>query len=321
MTPQLASFVIAVSLMSLCLIAGSPIADSPIAAIVISPNRDAVLLGSQKGLELRSWPGMLFVGTIDTELTHVHDLKFSPDGTMLLAAGGSPAEKGAVEVIDWANKKRVRSVVLHEDVVYRVAWSPDGMRWVTASGDGICSVVDAASGETIARYEGHSRAVLGVAFFQDNKTVASVGVDQTLRLWNSSDGTHIRTLDNHVGTVNSIAIGPIVPTADSNIPVTLATISEDRTVRLWQPTIGRLMRFGKLPSVPRTLTWSPAGDRLYVGCNDGCVGTIDSRTMEVVETVDANVGRIHDLALDFEKGLMLVAGEQGFHVTGFLVKQ
>ena len=73
MTPQLASFVIAVSLMSLCLIAGSPIADSPITAIVISPNRDAVLLGSQKGLELRSWPGMLFVGTIDTELTHVHD--------------------------------------------------------------------------------------------------------------------------------------------------------------------------------------------------------------------------------------------------------
>jgi WD40 repeat protein len=177
--------------------------------------------------------------------------------------------------------------------------------------------VDAASGETITRYEGHSRAVLGVAFFQDNKTVASVGVDQTLRLWNSSDGTHIRTLDNHVGTVNSIAIGPIVPTADSNMPLTLATISEDRTVRLWQPTIGRLMRFGKLPSIPRALTWSPAGDRLYVGCNDGRICTIDSRTMEVVETIDANVGRIYELAMDFEKGFMLVAGERGFNATGF----
>jgi WD40 repeat protein len=299
----------------------SPIEDSPITAIVFSPNRDAVLLGSQKGLELRSWPSMLLVGTIDTELTHVHDLKFSPDGRMLLAAGGSPAEEGAVEVMDWANRKRVRSVVLHDDVVYRVDWSPDGMRWVTASGDGICSVVDTASGEAITRYKGHSRAVLGVAFSQDNKTVASAGVDQTLRLWNSSDGMHIRTLDNHVGTVNSIAIAPIAPTADSNFPVTLASISEDRTVRLWQPTIGRLMRFGKLPSVPRTVTWSPAGDRLYVGCNDGRVGIIDSRTMEVIETIDANVGRIHELALDFEKGLMLVAGERGFHATGFQSKQ
>ncbi len=321
MTKVFAAFLFTALLTTQCWLAASPIASSPITAMVFSPNGDEVLLGSQNGLELRTWPGMLMVGTIESELTQVHDLKFSPDGRTLLAAGGAPAEEGVVEVIEWVNKKRVRRIVMHEDIVYRVAWSPDGRRWVTAAGDGMGSVVDAASGETIARYEGHSRALLDIAFFEDNNTVASVGVDQTVQLWNSSDGTHIRTLDNHVGTVNAIAISPTKPTTDADGPVTVATISEDRTVRLWQPKIGRLMRFSKLPSVPRSLTWSNAGDRLYVGCNDGRVRTVDSSTMEVIDTFDANVGRIHELAMDFEKGLILVAGEQGFYTHGFLRKQ
>lgn len=280
MTHQLASYLLIVScttqfLNTASTFATAPATAPPVTAIIFSPDHNEVLLGSQDGLEVRSWPGLVFLRAMDTELTHVHDLRFSPDG----------------------------------------------MRWVTAAGDGICSVVDAANGMRIARYEGHSRAVLGIAFLEENKTVASIGVDQTVRLWNSFDGTHIRTLDNHVGTVNEIAICPIGPTAKSGMPATVATVSEDRTVRIWQPSIGRLMRFARLPSVPRTVTWSPAGDRLYLGCHDGRARILDVSTTEAVKTIDANVGRIHELAIDFEKGLMLVAGDQGYEAHQVLPKQ
>lgn len=70
-----------------------PRATPPITAAAIAPDGDAVLLGSQSGIELRSWPELAAMGRLPTELTHVHDLRFSPDGRQLLAVGGTPAEQ------------------------------------------------------------------------------------------------------------------------------------------------------------------------------------------------------------------------------------
>ncbi len=296
-------------------------AASPLTAVVFTPDGTQVVLGSQQGIELRSWPEMVAAGAIDTQLVQVHDLRFSPDGKTLLAAGGSPTEEGVVEVLAWPNRNRIHRIATHEDVIYRVAWSSDGSKWAIASGDGTCSVVDAKSGERLVRYDGHSRSVLSLEFSSDGKSIVSVGVDQTLRLWDSIRGEHLRTLDNHVGTVNAVAVRPqhsnaaIPPQQQDMSLMTVATISEDRTVRIWQPSIGRLMRFAKLTSIPRVLSWSKAGDRLYVGCNDGQLYAIDPDSMEILNHFDGLEGRIHELALDAAEQHMLVVGETGFRVV------
>ena len=285
-------------------------AEAPITAVAIAANGRQVVLGSQRGIENCSWPDLAVINTLPTELEHVHDLKFSPDGQSLLAAGGSPAESGRVELWSWPTGIRIRTISGHDDVIYRVAWSPDGTQWVTASGDGRCLVFSAATAEQLTQYEGHSRAVLGVCYL-DDRTVASVGVDQTVRLWNSSDGSHLRTLDNHVGTVNDIALRPSV---EPSVKV-IATISEDRTVRLWQPQIGRLMRFTRLSSVPRSLAWSRDAKTLLVGCNDGRVRIIDADSLQIAEELDGLVGRIHDLAVMPASGHVVTAGTTGCRVV------
>ena len=142
---------------------------------------------------------------LPTELAHVHDLAFSPDGQTLLAAGGSPAEEGRVEVLSWPEWEAGSAAWL---VTTTSSTASPGRRMessATAGADGICQVFAAADAKRLARYEGHSRPVLALAFLPDGKTIASVGVDQTLRLWDSATGEHLRTLDNHVGTVNGIA--------------------------------------------------------------------------------------------------------------------
>ena len=70
---------------------------------------------------------------------------FSPDGQRLLAAGGSPAESGRVEVWNWTKRERIREVREHDDVVYRVAWSPNGEQWLSCGADGRCSVFSEAT--------------------------------------------------------------------------------------------------------------------------------------------------------------------------------
>lgn len=282
-------------------------ADPPITALEIAVDGKQVVLGSQLGIEIRSLPELAVIKKLPTELEHVHDLKFSPDGQTLLAAGGSPAESGRVEVWSWQKGEQIRVVDGHDDLVYRVAWSPNGTQWVTSSGDGQCLVISAATGEQLARYEGHSRAVLSLCYL-DDQTIVSVGADQTIRLWNSAEGLSLRTLDNHVGTVNGVAVRPA--STDQTVEV-MATISEDRTVRLWQPRIGRLIRFTRLVSVPRSLAWSSDAKKLYVGCNDGRVRTLDAESMEITDELDGLVGRIHELAVEPVGGRILTAGETG----------
>jgi WD40 repeat protein len=278
----------------------------PVTAAALAPDGRQVVLGSQRGIEVRSWPDLRPMTMLASELYHVHDLSFSPDGKWLLVAGGSPAEAGSVELRSWPDARLIRRVKEHEDLVYRVAWSPDGARWATAGADGICNVVAAHTDQPIVRYEGHSRPVLTIAYLPDGQTIVSAGADQTLRLWNSTTGKHLRTLDNHVGSVNEVAVQPA---ASRDVPAIVASISEDRTVRLWQPSIGRLMRFGRLKSAPRTLVWSPDGNRLVIGCNDGHVRIVDANTADIISDTPALSGRIYALLIDPRQRRILYAGD------------
>ena len=282
-------------------------AETPITAIARAPDGKQVVLGSQLGIEIRSLPDLEVVAKFSTDLEHVHDLQFSPDGQRLLAAGGSPSESGRIEVWNWPKRERIREVREHDDVVYRVDWSPNGEQLLTCSADGRCSVFLKVTQERIAAYDGHSRGVLAGVYL-DDRMIATAGIDQTIRLWNPLDGSHQRTLDNHVGTVNDIAVRPASTGQAADV---IASISEDRTVRLWQPRIGRLMRFVRLPSVPRCLDWSRDGTRIFVGCNDGMVRLIDAESMQVVAELDGGVGRIYDLEADADLGYILTAGERG----------
>lgn len=138
------------------LLCGAAVAAPPITAAAFSTDGKQVVLGSQGGIEIRSWPELKTASRLKTELSHVHDLAFSPDGKTLLAAGGSPAKSGAVEVLSWPDGKLIRRVAEHRDVVYRVAWSPDGSCWATAGADSSCRVYASETGKLIAKFDGHS---------------------------------------------------------------------------------------------------------------------------------------------------------------------
>lgn len=279
----------------------------PITALAISPGGEQVIVGSQAGVRIYAWPELKEEGALATELVHVHDLAFSPQGDRLLAAGGAPEEAGVVEMWSWAEKERIASEKLHRDVIYKARWATSGNQIVTASADGETQIVEAKSLKAVGKYAGHSRALLDALWLDDGTLALSAGVDQTIQCWEAASRERRRSLSNHVGTVNALAMRP----KQEEGPPVLASISEDRTLRVWQPTMGRLMRFVRLPSPPRAVCWSADGATIYVGCNDGVIRAATFDELAIAREINGGVGRIHEIALHPNATSIVAAGERG----------
>jgi WD40 repeat protein len=279
----------------------------PITTIAFTPDGREVVAGSQAGLEVRSWPALARIATIPTELLNIHDLAFSPDGTFLAVAGGQPGAEGTVEFFTWPKRELVRRVSPHNDVVYAITWQSDGKELALASGDGRVGLLNFPI-ESAARYfEGHSRAVLATAFLNKDNGLLSAGVDTSLRLWDMPSRSVLRILSNHTGDIHDLKVRPT--SAPDSEPI-VASAGDDRTVRFWQPTIGRLIRFARLESAPLALAWADDGSVVWAACKDGHLRGIDPTDASVRSDLRAIDGIAYTVAVAPD-GSVLVAGSEG----------
>ncbi len=66
-----------------------------------------------------------------------------------------------------------------------MAFSPDGKRLASASGDRTVKVWDAATGQETLTLKGHTGDVWSVAFSPDGKRLASASDDRTVKVWDA----------------------------------------------------------------------------------------------------------------------------------------
>ena len=78
-----------------------------------------------------------------------------------------------------------------------MAFSPDGQRIVTGSGDQTAKVWDAASGKELLTLKGHGSRVWSVAFSPDGQRIVTGSRDQTAKVWDAASGKELLTLKGH----------------------------------------------------------------------------------------------------------------------------
>jgi WD40 repeat protein len=116
----------------------------------------------------------------------------------------------------------------------------------------------------------------------------------------------IRSLSIHTRRVHNLALRP----GNGGLPM-VASVSDDRTVRLWQPTIGRMVRFARLKSRPLDAAWFADGSRVVVACTDGHVRVVDPVSVKVTHDIPALEGWAYSLAVHPTDGSILVGGQDG----------
>jgi FOG: WD40 repeat len=194
-------------------------------------------------------------------------IAYSSDGTLLVAAGGTPARFGEVQIWQPEAGKLKKSITLTNDTVFGASISPDSKMIAVGGADNSVRLIDSASGKELQKIVNHENWVLGTTFGVDGKRIVSVGRDRAAKLSDTASGAFLENVNLLRGELLAIARHP------SKDLVVIG--GEERTPYIYKMDRPKVMKIAddttlvrKLPrqdGVIATLAWSGDGKSIAVG--------------------------------------------------------
>jgi len=220
---------------------------------------------------LWEFPSLKPIPLTDNSADFFFSMAFSPDGNTLAAgacnqgniASSTPnCSESEVRLWDIATRKLAGKIpTTHTNLIFDVAFSPDGQTVATSSFDKTISLWNVQTQQLVGQsLTGHSNWVLGIAFSPDGQTLASASQDGNVILWNTNPSralirqTTLSRLD--LSPVSSLALSP-----DSRLIAVSSYASP--ALALWDTNTGQMVgnSFGD-QETPNHLAFSPDGKTL-----------------------------------------------------------
>jgi WD40 repeat protein/serine/threonine protein kinase len=174
----------------------------------------------------------------------------------------------------------------HAGWVVDAAFSPDGLRVVTASFDKTARVWDVATGREVVQLNGHEDRVWSAKFSPDGQRIVTASFDKTSRVWDAATGREISRLNGHTDQVCSATFS-----ADAS---RILTASGDNTARIWSVETGQeIRRFEGHTDLVKTALFSPDGSRIVTASRDRTARIWDSLSGRQVVILNGHTDRVN----------------------------
>ncbi len=265
---------------------------APVSDLAFSPDGSVLVSTASRSIQVRSRDNAV-LETIPLELPRVAALAFDQHGRLLAVGGGAPGEFGRALIIDWASRQTLQTFDQHKDLVTAAAFSPAGSSLALASADHTATIHSLE--KTISppvKLVGHSAPVLDIAFDPAGEIILTASADRSIKVW-STEGKLLRSLGNHTEIVHQLAVR-----LTGSGQLECASASDDETVRIWQPLIGRLVRIVRGHDEPvYSIAYSADGTALFSAGKSGVVRRIDVASDEILGERKAHSEPIFSLAV------------------------
>ncbi len=172
-----------------------------------------------------AFPTMAQVGSLAFPEGKVHDLKFSPNGDLLIAAGGIGAYSGQVAIYDVATGKLLTTIADEQDTVLSADITPDHQFVAIGTPAKMVKIFSVNDGKLHHRIAKHTDWVTSVRFSPDGKYLASGDRNGGLHTWETKTGGIVYTLNEHKVKISALSWRP-----DGAM---LASAGEDGKFVLW----------------------------------------------------------------------------------------
>lgn len=312
----------------LLLLAASPAlsAPPPVTAIAYRPDGTILAVGTRGEVLLLNAKTAAVRGAIDGLTNRVTGLAFTKSG-LLAIASGDPGESGLVRLVDCTHPTHPKTLIefpAHDDIIYALAFSPDGKTLATTGYDRLIRLWDipAKSDPKPRRtLTDHSDTVYGLSFHPTQPLLASVSADRAVKVWDTTTGQRLYTLSEPTDWLYTVAWSPdgnrlAAAGADRSVRIweadrrggkliqsafahegtvtqlhytsngrTLYTIGDDRRSKAWDASkLVESKLFDPRPDTILSAALSPDGQRLALGSYDGTLVLIDTKTGKVAAT-------------------------------------
>ena len=263
-----------------------------ITALAYSPDGSLVAVSGYREVLLHKTDGSGLAARLVGLSDRIQSLQFSRDGKLLVAAGGTPALFGEVELWDIASRKLLHSVTLTNDTVFGASLSPDTSRVAVGCADNTVRVIDTAAGKEVLKITNHENWVVGTIYGVDGKRLVSVSRDQAAKLTDASTGQFIENINALRGELAAIARHPtrdqILIGGAERIPY-LYTMDRSASMKIADDST-LIRKFETQDGAIFALAFSPDGSRIAVAGAADEVAVYQTETGERTATCKGQKG-------------------------------
>jgi WD40 repeat protein len=142
---------------------------------------------------------------IETGLSHVEAVIYSPDTTMIATGGYKREEEEYLKIWNAKTGKLVANLKGHTDGVNCLAWTADEKTLISGSDDSSIRTWNTTTWLQTAVLTGHTDYVFGIAISPNGRILASASYDNTARLWNLENSQPIGSPLQHDGSLYRVS--------------------------------------------------------------------------------------------------------------------
>ncbi|TWV29527.1 helix-turn-helix domain-containing protein [Streptomyces misionensis] len=220
---------------------------------------------------------------------------FAPGGRTVAGVGSD----GRVRVWDAATGEVRAAFRASDGAVRAVAYRPDGRLLAVTNTRGTLLLTDLTKGR-VRTTAVRGRAEGPVVFAPGGRTVAGVGYDGRIRVWDAATGEVRAAFRASDGAVRAVAYRP-----DGRV---LAVANADGTIRLHDLSGGRTRAWTISHATVTSMAFSPDGRLLAVGDLDGSVRLTDTGTGARQALLAGHTGPVYTMSFSPDGRVLATAG-------------